>query len=136
MKLDGKRVLVTGASSGIGLELSRVLCERGAVLAISSRSSDRLHQVSEELASACPGIKKPLVVSCDVTDETSYSPSDSNSRWAISRNASPPRSARASTVTTTRTAHRSTASGPRPTRPYAHSRGGAKGRRPTPPSRS
>ena len=60
MKLDGKRVLVTGASSGIGLELARVLAARGAILAISSRSADRLEQVSEELASAVPGIPKPL----------------------------------------------------------------------------
>jgi len=71
MKLDGKRVLVTGASSGIGLELSRVLCERGAILAISSRRAERLERLSEEFASACPGIAKPLVVPCDVTDESS-----------------------------------------------------------------
>ena len=68
MKLDGKRVLLTGASSGIGLELARVLVARDAVLAISSRSSERLEQLSEELASAAPGIRKPLPVACDVSD--------------------------------------------------------------------
>ena len=68
MKLDGKRVLLTGASSGIGLALARVLAARGAVLAISSRSAERLEQLSEELASACPGIRKPLPVACDVAD--------------------------------------------------------------------
>jgi short-subunit dehydrogenase len=68
MKLDGKRVLVTGASSGIGLELARVLAARGAVLAISSRSAERLEQISEELASAVPGIRKPLPVACDIAD--------------------------------------------------------------------
>ncbi|MFH1690854.1 MAG: SDR family NAD(P)-dependent oxidoreductase [Candidatus Eisenbacteria bacterium] len=71
MKLDGKRVLLTGASSGIGLALARALAARGAILAISSRSHERLEQVSEELASAVPGIKKPLPVACDVSDEGS-----------------------------------------------------------------
>jgi short-subunit dehydrogenase len=71
MKLEGKRVLLTGASSGIGLELARVLAERGTILAISSRSGERLEQVSEELASACPGLKKPLPVACDVADGAS-----------------------------------------------------------------
>jgi short-subunit dehydrogenase len=71
MKLDGKRVLLTGASSGIGLELARVLAARGAILAISSRSRERMEQVSEEIASAVPGIKKPLPVACDVADGAS-----------------------------------------------------------------
>ena len=71
MKLEGKRVLITGASSGIGLELARVLAEKGAVLAIASRRRDRLEQVSEELASACPGLKKPLPVELDVADDAS-----------------------------------------------------------------
>ena len=71
MTLDGKRVLLTGASSGIGLALARVLAARGAILAISSRSKARLEQVSEELASAVPGIRKPLPVACDVADAAS-----------------------------------------------------------------
>jgi short-subunit dehydrogenase len=71
MKVEGKRVLLTGASSGIGLELARVLAERGAELAIASRSGERLEQVSEELASACPGLRKPLPVACNVADGAS-----------------------------------------------------------------
>lgn len=71
MNLHGKRVLLTGASSGIGRELAHVLADRGAILAISSRSGERMEQVSEELASAVPGIKKPLPVACDVSDSAS-----------------------------------------------------------------
>ena len=71
MRLEGRHVLVTGASSGIGLELARVLCERGAALALASRSQDRLEQVSEELASGNPGAARPLPVACDLSDETS-----------------------------------------------------------------
>jgi len=71
MNLHGKRVLLTGASSGIGRELAHVLAGRGAILAIASRSGERMEQVSEELASAVPGIKKPLPVACDVTEGAS-----------------------------------------------------------------
>jgi NAD(P)-dependent dehydrogenase (short-subunit alcohol dehydrogenase family) len=71
MKVEGKRVLVTGASSGIGRELAQVLAERGAVLAVSSRAQGRIEQVSEEIASSVPGIPKPLPVACNVADGAS-----------------------------------------------------------------
>jgi short-subunit dehydrogenase len=46
---QGKRVLLTGASSGLGEALARELSSRGAVLAISARRMDRL----EAVASSC-----------------------------------------------------------------------------------
>lgn len=45
----GKWALVTGASSGIGLELARGLARRGAHVALSARSEEKLRAYAEEL---------------------------------------------------------------------------------------
>jgi len=46
----GTRALVTGASSGIGLELARQLATRGANLILTARSKDKLDALAQELA--------------------------------------------------------------------------------------
>ena len=42
LRLDGKRALVTGASSGIGLACAVALAEAGAEVTAAARSADKL----------------------------------------------------------------------------------------------
>jgi short-subunit dehydrogenase len=64
MTLDGASVLLTGASSGIGRELALVLAERGARLAITARSRDRLDTVAETIVDR--GGVAPIVIESDL----------------------------------------------------------------------
>jgi len=68
MKIEGKNVLITGASSGIGLALATILAGRGAVLALASRRIVALQKVATKLSLTLPNIISPLIVPCDVAD--------------------------------------------------------------------
>ena len=48
MNFTDKVVWITGASSGIGLELSKQLAQRGARIVLSSRRSDILEKVRDQ----------------------------------------------------------------------------------------
>jgi len=61
MDVSGKVVLVTGASTGIGAAAARLLAEKGARLALSARSVDKLERLSAEL----PGSAVFPVDMCD-----------------------------------------------------------------------
>ena len=50
MDLSGKRVLITGGSSGIGLALARVMLAKGARVVITGRRADAISQALDELA--------------------------------------------------------------------------------------
>lgn len=62
---QGKAVLITGASSGIGEELAWQLGQAGAKLTLTARRKDLLDSLAQRIAAA--GKAKPLAVECDVT---------------------------------------------------------------------
>lgn len=51
MNLKGKRIIVVGGSSGIGLGVARLALERGAEVVIVGRSVEKLRRAAAELAS-------------------------------------------------------------------------------------
>jgi uncharacterized protein len=64
-RIAGSRVLVTGASSGIGRELARELASRGAELAIGARRRPLLEELAEEIAAS--GRSAPAVIEGDLS---------------------------------------------------------------------
>jgi NADP-dependent 3-hydroxy acid dehydrogenase YdfG len=59
--LDGKVVLITGASSGIGEATARLLTEQGALPVLTARRTDSLEALANELDGA-------LAIPADVRD--------------------------------------------------------------------
>lgn len=55
MRLEGKRVVVIGGSSGIGLESPRLALAEGASVTIAGRSEDRLRRAAERLRPSSGG---------------------------------------------------------------------------------
>jgi uncharacterized protein len=64
--LAGKTALVTGASSGLGVDFARELARRGCALVLVARREERLKQVQAELQSQF-GVKV-MVVTLDLGD--------------------------------------------------------------------
>src|SRR4030095_16334649 len=62
---QGKSVLITGASSGIGEELAWQRGQAGAHLTLTARRADLLDALAQRIATA--GTPQPIVVRCDVT---------------------------------------------------------------------
>ena len=50
----GKRVLITGASSGVGAALARALAGDGAIVGLIARRQDRLAEVLADCQKASP----------------------------------------------------------------------------------
>jgi short-subunit dehydrogenase len=66
VELDGKRLLISGASRGLGRAIAEELARHGARLVLSSRSQDEL----DELARTLPGgAQRHQVVVADLSEE-------------------------------------------------------------------
>ncbi len=64
-KLEGRVAIVTGASSGVGRGLAKVLAEQGAKICACARRMEKLEELKTELAVEGADV---LPVACDVTD--------------------------------------------------------------------
>jgi gluconate 5-dehydrogenase len=64
--LSGKVALVTGCSSGLGVQMAKALAKQGANLVIIARRYDKLLEVQQEIESAT-GVKV-LPIQCDITN--------------------------------------------------------------------
>jgi len=56
--------LITGASSGIGVELARVFASKGHRVALVARRADRLEMLAGEIVAS--GGARPIVIPCDL----------------------------------------------------------------------
>ncbi len=56
-QVEGKRVLITGASSGIGAALAEALAARGATVGICARRAGRLQEVLDRISRYSPSSK-------------------------------------------------------------------------------
>jgi short-subunit dehydrogenase len=79
-EVRGKRVILTGASSGIGNALARQFAEAGAKLALVARSADKLTAIATDLRSRGADV---IAAPGDVTqpDDREYVVSTAVARW-------------------------------------------------------
>jgi 3-oxoacyl-[acyl-carrier protein] reductase len=66
LKLDGKRALVTGASSGIGREIAQALAREGATVVVCGRNRERTEETVRMITDAG---SKALAAVGDLTDD-------------------------------------------------------------------
>jgi len=67
MRLDGARVLLTGAGSGIGRALALALAAEGSVLVLAGRRRDALQETAEMIAAAGGG-RTVHVIATDIAE--------------------------------------------------------------------
>lgn len=67
--IEGKVVLISGASSGIGEAIARNLAKKGAIVVLGARRADRLEAIKQEIAADGAQV---ATYSLDVTDPDSF----------------------------------------------------------------
>lgn len=63
--IEGKVVVITGASSGLGEATARYLSDQGAIVVLGARRADRIQSLADELTG---GGGKALAITTDVTN--------------------------------------------------------------------
>ena len=63
--LKGQTAVITGASSGLGVQFAKALAEQGANIAILARRKDKLEAVAEEIRALNV---QCLPIACDITN--------------------------------------------------------------------
>jgi short-subunit dehydrogenase len=66
--VNGARIIITGASSGIGRAIAFALARKGARLVLTSRQFDLLEKVVHEIKCTFPEVVPPLSIACDVVN--------------------------------------------------------------------
>lgn len=66
LQLAGKRVLITGASAGIGKAAASLFAREGAQLALCGRRADALTAIADAIAAT--GQPRPATLACDLGD--------------------------------------------------------------------
>ncbi len=69
-RLDGKKVLITGAAAGIGQACARMMAQEGASITLSDIDETALHKASDTLSADYPG--QCFATALDVTSEAGW----------------------------------------------------------------
>jgi 3-dehydrosphinganine reductase len=69
--LAGKHCIVTGGSSGIGLETAKTLASKGAIVTIMARNIDRMEKAVGEIRACAPDPERSSIgfVACDIASD-------------------------------------------------------------------
>lgn len=68
LELKNKKILITGASSGIGRALASGLAEKGVELVLTARDSRKLKNVADMIQNNHPDIPKIKFIPCNLSD--------------------------------------------------------------------
>ena len=64
--LSGQVAVVTGCSTGLGVQMARALASQGARIVAVARRRDKIEAVAKEIAEAFK--VETLAIQCDITD--------------------------------------------------------------------
>ena len=65
--LSGRRALITGASSGLGIHFAKVLAAHGAGVILAARRADRLREIAAQIEATGGHAVCQLMDVCDAT---------------------------------------------------------------------